>query len=403
MSSRVSEFKDHLQATLARRSGPSCWRGTYVPQPVRRVEIPKPDGGVRTLGIPTVVDRLIQQALHQVLQPMFEPAFSEASYGFRPGQKRASGGAQAAEYVAQGKRWVVDMDLEKFFDRVNHDLLMGKLATRIDDQRVLTLIRRYLEAGMMAGRAGAVRAWKARRKAGRSRRCCPTSCSPSWTGNWNDAATRSAATRTTATSMWAANRRASGCWQVSPGFLAERLKLKVNAAKSAVERAVAAEVSGLQHHVAPDSRSCALPRRASSDSSSACASTAARGARAQSGPRIENLNPLLRGWAAYFKLTQTRQALESFDGWIRRKLRCLLWRQWKRVHTRPATLMQARFDGRAGMAVGHQPAWPVVQRRRLSHERGLPQILVRPPWGWCRCSIPCSASSALPEPPYAEP
>ena len=114
------------------------------------MDIPKPQGGVRTLGIPTVVDRLIQQALHQVLQPLFEPAFSDGSYGFRPGRNAHQALRQARQYVAQGKRWVVDIDLEKFFDRVNHDLLMRKLAAKIDDVRVLTLTRRYLEAGMMA-------------------------------------------------------------------------------------------------------------------------------------------------------------------------------------------------------------------------------------------------------------
>ena len=145
----VTELKDHLKRhwpTIRAR----LLAGTYHPQPVRRVDIPKPQGGVRTLGIPTVVDRLIQQALHQVLQPIFEPTFSAASYGFRPGRNAHQAVRQARQYVAQGKRWVVDMDLEKFFDRVNHDLLMSKLAAKIGDARVLTLIRRHLQAGMMA-------------------------------------------------------------------------------------------------------------------------------------------------------------------------------------------------------------------------------------------------------------
>jgi RNA-directed DNA polymerase len=144
----VSEFKDHLKRHWPVMRA-RLLAGEYQPQPVRRVDIPKPQGGVRTLGIPTVVDRLIQQALHQVLQPIFEPTFAEGSFGFRPGRNAHQALRQARQYVADGKRWVVDIDLEKFFDRVNHDLLMGKLAKRIGDARVLKLIRRYLEAGMM--------------------------------------------------------------------------------------------------------------------------------------------------------------------------------------------------------------------------------------------------------------
>jgi len=211
----VSELKDHLKQHWPQVRA-KLLTGVYVPQAVRRVDIPKPDGGLRTLGIPTVVDRLIQQALHQVLSPIFEPEFSEASYGFRPGRNAHQAVQAARQYVAAGKRWVVDMDLEKFFDRVDHELMMGKLAQKIDDARVLKLIRRYLEAGMMAD--GLVRPrGRARRKAGRSRPYCPTSYSPSWIVNWRGAAMPSAVTPTTAMCMCAVSGRARGCWRVSPG------------------------------------------------------------------------------------------------------------------------------------------------------------------------------------------
>ena len=146
--------------------------GSYLPRAVRAVDIPKPDGGVRTLGIPTVVDRLIQQALLQGLQPRMEPEFSESSYGFWPGRSALQAVKAAQGYVQEGRRWVVDLDLEKFFDRVNHDLLMARVARYVEDERVLKLIRRYLEAGLM--REGLVGA--RREGTPQGGRCCPTCC-----------------------------------------------------------------------------------------------------------------------------------------------------------------------------------------------------------------------------------
>lgn len=333
----VSELKGHLKQHWPQIRA-KLLAGVYVPQSVRRVDIPKPDGGVRTLGIPTAVDRLIQQALNQVLSAIFEPEFSDASYGFRPGRNAHQAVQAARQLVAAGKRWVVDMDLEKFFDRVNHDLLMGKLAQKIDDARVLKLIRRYLEAGMME--AGLVRPRSEGTPQGGP-------LSPLLSNIMLTELDRELERRGHAFCRYAddcnvyvrSQRAGERVLASLTRFLWGRLKLKVNAAKSAVAQPWQRKFLGYSTtwHREPKLR-IATP---SLERLKNGVRERLRGARGRSLTySVEQLNPLLRGWAAYFKLTETKQALETLDGWIRRKLRCVLWRQAKRVRTRARMLMR---------------------------------------------------------------
>jgi len=334
----VSEFKAHLQQHWPTIKA-KLLAGTYIPQAVRRVDIPKPQGGMRTLGIPTLTDRLIQQALHQVLSPIFEVAFSESSYGFRPGRSAHQAVKAAQRYVAQGRRVVVDMDLEKFFDRVNHDILMAKLAKKIGDGRVLKLIRRYLEAGMMAEGVVSPRTQGTPQGGPLS----PLLSNILLTELDRELERRGHAFCRYADdcniyvrSQAAGERVLGGITQ----FLSERLKLTVNEAKSAVARPWERKFLGysLTWHKAPKLRIAPTSLKRLEDK----IREVLKGARGRSVRRtIEELNPVLRGWAAYFKLTETKRALEEIDGWLRRKLRCILWRQWKRPYTRARNLMKA--------------------------------------------------------------
>ena len=312
--------------------------GEYHPQGVRAVDIPKPKGGTRQLGIPSVVDRLIQQALLQQLTPIFDPLFSDYSYGFRPGRSAHQAIETARDHVAAGHRWCVELDLEKFFDRVNHDVLMAYVARQIEDKRVLTLIRRYLEAGTMSG--GLV----SRRQEGTPQ---GGPLSPLLSNILLNELDRELERRghrfvryADDANIYVRGHRAGERVMASVDrFLAQRLKLTLNREKSRVARSWACDYLGygMSWHKQPKLRVASISLYRLRDRlRELLRRVPARSMRYI----VEQMTPVLRGWAGHFKLSQSKRPLEELDGWVRHKLRCVVWRQWKRPSTRARNLIR---------------------------------------------------------------
>jgi len=377
---RVKELEKYFERHRDRIIG-ELLAGTYQPQPVQRVEIPKPDGGVRKLGIPTAVDRVIQQAILLVLSPQWDDTFSEHSFGFRPGRSAHDAVAQAQAYLEEGYTWVVDMDLEKFFDRVNHDVLMSRVARRVQDKRLLKLVRAFLNSGVMID--GLTSATPEGTPQGGP-------LSPLLSNLLLDDLDRELASRGLRFARYAddcniyvkSQRAGERVLQSVTRWLATKLRLQVNQAKSAVDRPWNRKFLGFtfttqrKRSIAPASRVKFKKR---------IRELTKRNRGASLVHVVRELRSYLLGWRGYFGFCQTRSVLRDFDSWIHRRLRSYAWKQWKTGPRRFAELRrlgvkkdlaaQTAGSSKRYWHISRSPALNISLSRAYLIELGLPLLL----------------------------
>jgi len=350
----VDELKDYLNTHWS-EIREQLLEGHYTPQPVKQVLIPKPGGGSRMLGIPTVLDRFIQQALLQVLNPIYDPTFSSHSYGFRPCRNAHQAVRQAKKYIEQGYEWVVDIDLEKCFDRINHDILMGRIARRITDKRILRLIRRYLQAGIMVHGVVQER-YEGTPQGG--------PLSPLLSNILLDELDKELERRghkfcryADDCNIYVRSERAGERVMVSvERFLDKKLKLKVNRQKSAVARPQGRGFLGFSFTSGKELK-IKLSDKALKGVKYRIKKITRRSRGISLLQVIKELSEYLKGWVGYFRLIETPTVLRDLDSWIRRRLRCFVMKQWiNNCHT--------RYTGLQALGVSEWNARPVAASRK---------------------------------------
>jgi RNA-directed DNA polymerase len=378
----VEELPDYRHVLVIREQ---LLCGNYKPQPVKRVEIPKPDGGVRKLGIPTVLDRFVQQAVMQVLQKRWDRTFSDSSFGFRPGRSAHQAVAQAQQYIAAGYGWVIDLDLEKFFDRVNHDKLMGQIAKRVWDKRLLKLIRAFLNAGVMEN--GLVSPSVEGTPQGGP-------LSPLLSNLVLDELDRELEQRGHRFVRYAddcniyvrSEKAGQRVMESVKRFITKRLKLKVNEQKSAVARPQVRKFLGFSFTIGPVIRRRIAPKAIERFKDRIREIT--RQAQGRSlDQTMAVLAPYMRGWRGYFGFCETPSVLTQLTRWVRRRLRDALWRQWKTPRRRRRMLIQLGVRGaladttaassRGPWHLAHTKALSIALSKEYFRARGLPSLSER--------------------------